>query len=253
MSENIHDLLTLLYGGTPATATGARQLLDQVESWFASQPDSSAHPPAIEILFQQLDSQLSQSMSKLCPQLGADWTAADACSAPLRKAAKIDSPQLRRLRAYLYNVYAQTPVTASAGPESLVESVLGSFLQNPEVSDRPQLRNETEIWPLLTDITLRKLKKRLQASGLSVESWHEVLDEVSAEQFITAVQNDCSELLQRVGHNEDVIAVARRCLRGDTLEAICGAMRERTREWVLVVVSNLRSQLAIMSAAAGAI
>jgi hypothetical protein len=233
-----------LFGGSSVSDRDVVQLFAALDAEESGKPVGSPLSPWVAAqLAEWKKSAPRRVQSNAAMQ---NWSqAAKAGKEELERLACVPIP-VADLKKYIENLYANAPSLESSGPESMLRSVLESYLADPGALRRPHTSDPADIWPLLIDIALRKLADRQARAGETAKRAESLL--LSAgdlANFVTLLRDLCGKLWSRL-KSDDERSIARLCLQRKSLADI-GAASKKSSEVIDLLLKQLRTHVAQLS------
>ena len=151
------------------------------------------------------------------------------------------------LRTYIEALYSQDPQIGGSGPDSMMRSVLESYLSDPGAVRRPRTADPADIWPLLIDIALRKLSDRRKSFDTATSKRRSRAKE--AAEFVTLLKKLCKTLWSKLKTGDERL-FAGLCLQRKSLDEI-SAISKKASEVIDVHLQQLRNHIGQLALAGG--
>lgn len=183
------------------------------------------------------------------PSMSAWSETARASRKLLQELSNVSIPTAE-LRKYVDTLYATNPGVESSGPESMLRSVLESFLADPTGGKRPRTAGPADIWPLLIDIALRKWSDRQTQSSEAIHLTNALLTEASeSAEFVKLLGGLCRKLWSMLNSNDERL-LAGLCLQQKSLDEI-SAISKKSTEVIDLLLQQLRGHIGQLALTGG--
>jgi hypothetical protein len=229
-------LRRLLFAGHTTRDIEVQELIAELN---AESPDESLAASISDIFKSWSESTTARLYST---QSMAAWSQTAKASRKLVQDLSNVTIPTAELRKYIDNLYATNPDVDSSGPESMLRSVLESFLADPTAIRRPRTAGPADIWPLLIDIALRKWSDRQARTGEATPPTNALLLEASeSAEFVKLLGGLCRKLWSMLSTGEERM-LAGLCLQQKSLDQI-SAVSKMSTEVIDLLLQQLRGHI----------